>query len=157
MVLIREEAFVYILIICIRLNRKDHLQLTNGEWSFLGRAWGHSASAGVRCQRPAQPHGSQSTPNSWRRVPRFLHFLKVLAVPWSTMKWLLCENDHMSLLLGSKWGGSEICTWLGWLYYPVVTIWPQNAYVEPPPPGLVSLALSGGTFSRSQNNGAWYF
>lgn len=40
MVLIREEAFVYILIICIRLNRKDHLQLTNGERSFLGEGLG---------------------------------------------------------------------------------------------------------------------
>lgn len=157
MVLIREEAFVYILIICIRLNRKDHLQLTNGERSFLGRAWGHSGSAGARCQRRAQPRGSQSTPNSWRWVPHFLHFLKVLAVPWTTMKWLLCENDHMSLLLGSKWG---------WLWdLPIAGLAPLSCggYLTPwclcrdPHPRLVSLALSGGTFSRSQNNRACYF
>lgn len=43
MVLIREEAFVYILIICIRLNRKYHLQLTNGV-EFLGEGPGDTVA-----------------------------------------------------------------------------------------------------------------
>lgn len=61
MVPIGGEAFVYILIICIRLNRNYHLELTNGSRVPGRGSQGHSSSAGTmgklyltKCQEPAQ-------------------------------------------------------------------------------------------------------
>lgn len=73
MVLIGGEAFVYILIICIRLNRNYHLKLTNGEQSSLEREsgtqqqqwdWVLGTSSAPEASRKGQaPDGGDSRPS----------------------------------------------------------------------------------------------
>lgn len=104
MVLIGGEAFVYILIICIRLNRNYHLKLTNGEQGSLGREsgtqqqwWDHGQTLFNQMLGTSLTRGSQ---NSWGWRPSFQPFLEVLAVHLVNMSWLVpmrvtCSLPHV--------------------------------------------------------------